>query len=75
LPNRKRLELAKSMAMNPRVMLLDEVNAGLSSGEIDAALDLIRRISSRGITIVIIEHLMKVVFSLSHRILCFTTVL
>jgi branched-chain amino acid transport system ATP-binding protein len=55
--------------MNPRVMLLDEVNAGLSSGEIDAALDLIRRISSRGITIVIIEHLMKVVFSLSHRIL------
>jgi branched-chain amino acid transport system ATP-binding protein len=69
LPNRKRLELAKSMAMNPRVMLLDEVNAALSSGKIDAALDLIRRISSRGITIVIIEHLMKVVFSLSHRIL------
>jgi branched-chain amino acid transport system ATP-binding protein len=69
LPNRKRLELAKSIAMNPRVLLLDEVNAGLSSAEIDAALDLIRRISSRGITILIIEHLMKVVFSLSHRIL------
>jgi branched-chain amino acid transport system ATP-binding protein len=69
LPNRKRLELAKSIAMNPRVLLLDEVNAGLGSAEIDAALDLIRRISSRGITILIIEHLMKVVFSLSHRIL------
>ena len=55
--------------MNPRVLLLDEVNAGLSSAEIDTALDLIRRISSRGITILIIEHLMKVVFSLSHRIL------
>ncbi|HET9816317.1 MAG TPA: ATP-binding cassette domain-containing protein, partial [Xanthobacteraceae bacterium] len=69
LPDRKRLELAKSIAMNPRVLLLDEVNAGLNSGEIDAALDLIRRISAQGVTILIIEHLMKVVFSLSHRIL------
>jgi branched-chain amino acid transport system ATP-binding protein len=69
LPDRKRLELAKSIAMNPRVLLLDEVNAGLNSGEIDSALDLIRRISAQGVTILIIEHLMKVVFSLSHRIL------
>jgi branched-chain amino acid transport system ATP-binding protein len=68
LPDRKRLELAKSLAMHPRVLMLDEVNAGLNSGEIDAALDLIRRISARGVTIVLIEHLMKVVFSLSHRI-------
>jgi branched-chain amino acid transport system ATP-binding protein len=69
LPDRKRLELAKSIAMNPRVLLLDEVNAGLNSGEIDSALDLIRRISAQGVTILIIEHLMKVVFSLCHRIL------
>ena len=69
LPDRKRLELRRASAMNPRVLLLDEVNAGLSSAEIDAALDLIRRISSMGITILIIEHLMKVVFSLCHRIL------
>ncbi len=69
LPNRKRLELAKSLAMHPRLLLLDEVNAGLSPTEISVALDLIREISARGITIVIIEHLMKVVFSLSHRIL------
>jgi branched-chain amino acid transport system ATP-binding protein len=69
LPDRKRLELAKSLAMKPRVLMLDEVNAGLNSGEIGAALDLIRRISARGVTIVLIEHLMKVVFSLSHRIL------
>jgi len=47
LPDRKRLELAKSIAMNPRVLLLDEVNAGLNSGEIDSALDLIRRISAQ----------------------------
>lgn len=69
LPNRKRLELAKSLAMHPRLLLLDEVNAGLNTAEIDGALDLIRQISARGITILIIEHLMKVVFSLSHRIL------
>ena len=69
LPDRKRLELAKGLAMRPRVLMLDEVNAGLNSGEIQAALDLIRRISAMGVTIVIVEHLMKVIFSLSHRIL------
>ncbi len=69
LPNRKRLELAKSLAMDPRVLLLDEVNAGLNPSEIDGALDLIRRISARGITIMIIEHVMKVVLSVSERIL------
>ena len=69
LPNRKRLELAKSLAMHPRLLLLDEVNAGLNPTAISGALNLIREISARGITIVIIEHLMKVVFSLSHRIL------
>jgi branched-chain amino acid transport system ATP-binding protein len=69
LPNRKRLELAKSLAMSPRVLLLDEVNAGLNTGEIDAALDLIRQIAARGVTILVIEHVMKVIFSLSNRIL------
>jgi branched-chain amino acid transport system ATP-binding protein len=68
LANRKRLELAKSLAMNPKVLLLDEVNAGLNSTEVDRALELIRKISQRGITIVIIEHLMKVIMSLSERI-------
>ena len=68
LPDRKRLELAKGLAMRPRVLMLDEVNAGLNSSEIDSALELIRRISANGVTIIIIEHLMKVVFSLSHRI-------
>jgi branched-chain amino acid transport system ATP-binding protein len=69
LPDRKRLELAKGLAMRPRVLMLDEVNAGLNSGEIDAALDLIRRVSARGVTIIIVEHLMKVIFSLSDRVL------
>src|SRR5690606_6705256 len=61
LANRKRLELAKSLAMNPKVLLLNEVNAGLNPVEVDRALELIRKISERGITILIIEHLMKVI--------------
>ncbi|AMN41115.1 ABC transporter ATP-binding protein [Rhodoplanes sp. Z2-YC6860] len=69
LAGRKRLELAKSMATNPKVLMLDEVNAGLNSGEIDGALKLIRQIAERGVTILIIEHLMKVVLSLAQRVL------
>ena len=69
LAGRKRLELAKSMAMNPKVLMLDEVNAGLNSGEIDGALKLIRQIADRGVTILVIEHLMKVVLSLAQRVL------
>ena len=68
LANRKRLELAKSLAMNPRVLMLDEVNAGLNSAEIVGALELIQKIAARGISIIIIEHLMKVIMSLSQRI-------
>ncbi len=69
LPSRKRLELAKSLAMRPKLLLLDEVNAGLNTSEIDGALALIRRIAASGITVVLIEHLMKVVLSLSQRVL------
>ena len=69
LAGRKRLELAKSMAMRPKVLMLDEVNAGLNASEIDGALRLIREISERGVTILVIEHLMKVVMSLAQRVL------
>jgi branched-chain amino acid transport system ATP-binding protein len=69
LPDRKRLEFAKSLAMKPKMLLLDEVNAGLNPHEIDTALALIRTIADSGITIIVIEHLMKVVLGLSHRIL------
>jgi len=69
LANRKRLELAKSLATNPRLLLLDEVNAGLNASEIDAALELIRTIAARGITILLIEHVMKVVLKATSRIL------
>jgi branched-chain amino acid transport system ATP-binding protein len=69
LAYRKRLELAKSLAMNPHILLLDEVNAGLNSAEVEQALGLIRAIAARGISIVIIEHLLKVVTGLCSRII------
>jgi branched-chain amino acid transport system ATP-binding protein len=69
LPNRKRLELAKGLATKPRLLLLDEVNAGLNATEIDGALALIRAVAARGITILLIEHLMKVVMRACSRIL------
>ena len=68
LAMRKRLELAKGLAMRPKLLLLDEVNAGLNATEVDHALSLIRGIAARGVTILIIEHLMKVVLSLCTRI-------
>ena len=69
LAGRKRLELAKSLAMRPQLLMLDEVNAGLNSSEIDGALALIRSIAGRGITVLIIEHVMKVIFTLAERVL------
>jgi branched-chain amino acid transport system ATP-binding protein len=68
LANRKRLELAKSLAMEPRLLFLDEVHAGLNSGELKQALDLINKISAMGVTIVLIEHLLRVVLSLVRRL-------
>jgi len=69
LPSRKRLELAKSLAMRPRLLLLDEVNAGLNNTEIGEAIELIRAIAAKGVTVLLIEHLMKVVFSLCEELL------
>ncbi|MDJ0950163.1 MAG: ABC transporter ATP-binding protein [Alphaproteobacteria bacterium] len=69
LPDRKRLELAKSLAIKPKLLLLDEVNAGLNSREIDDALELIQAIADRGVTIILIEHVIKVVLNLSRRLL------
>jgi branched-chain amino acid transport system ATP-binding protein len=68
LAGRKRLELAKSLALRPKLLFLDEVNAGLNQSEVDHALELIRAIAKRGITIVLIEHLMKVVMKASTRV-------
>jgi len=69
LAMRKRLELAKALAMQPKLLLLDEVQAGLNTAEMQRAMDLIRAVSARGVTIVLIEHLMRVVLDLSTRLL------
>ncbi|GMV02848.1 MAG: ABC transporter ATP-binding protein [Burkholderiaceae bacterium] len=68
LAMRKRLELAKALAMHPKLLFLDEVNAGLNSAEVEQAMALIRQIAGSGVTIVLIEHLMKVVLSVSSRV-------
>ncbi len=68
LASRKRIELAKSMAMKPRVLLLDEVNAGLNSAEVDDAIRMVNRIADTGVAIILIEHLLKVVTSICPRI-------
>jgi branched-chain amino acid transport system ATP-binding protein len=69
VPERKRMELARALAMRPTVLFLDEVMAGLNPSEIDAAVALIRRIRDRGVSLVVIEHVMKAIRDLSDRIL------
>jgi branched-chain amino acid transport system ATP-binding protein len=68
LAMRKRLELAKALAMRPKLLFLDEVNAGLNSAEVERATRLIHELAAQGITIVMIEHLMKVVLNVCTRI-------
>jgi branched-chain amino acid transport system ATP-binding protein len=64
----KRLEIGKALATDPRLLLLDEVAAGLKPLEVDTVLDLVRQLNREGITFLIVEHLMKVIMSLSQRI-------
>jgi branched-chain amino acid transport system ATP-binding protein len=65
----KRLELARALAMGPRLLLLDEVMAGLNPKEVDWAMSLVRDIHRRGTTVLMIEHVMKAVMGISHRVL------
>lgn len=65
---RKRLELARALASQPRLLLLDEVMAGLTPTESIAMVDLIRQIREQGIALLVIEHVMKAIMTLSDRI-------
>ncbi|HYY45949.1 MAG TPA: ABC transporter ATP-binding protein [Candidatus Angelobacter sp.] len=67
VPDRKRLEVARALAMQPRLLLLDEVMAGLNPVEVEQALEIIRRLRDRGVTIVLIEHVMKVIVGVCTR--------
>jgi branched-chain amino acid transport system ATP-binding protein len=65
----KQLEIAKALATEPRMLLLDEVAAGLNVSEIDEILELVRELNGQGITLLVVEHVMRVIMSLSQRII------
>ncbi len=67
---RKRLEMARALAMKPQLLLLDENFAGLNPAEVQKTIEIVRKIHASGITILIIEHNMQVIMAISHRILC-----
>jgi branched-chain amino acid transport system ATP-binding protein len=68
LPHRKRLELARALATEPKLLLLDEVMAGLNPTETDELIHLLRQVNKQGITILMIEHVMRGVMALSNRV-------
>jgi branched-chain amino acid transport system ATP-binding protein len=67
-PDRKRLELARALAMDPALLLLDEVMAGLNPRETDEMMEVIREINNDGTSIMVIEHVMRAIMGISHRI-------
>jgi branched-chain amino acid transport system ATP-binding protein len=68
IAGKKRLELARALAARPKLLLLDEVLAGLNPTEVEHMIGVIRRIRESGVTILMIEHLMQAIMSLSDRI-------
>jgi branched-chain amino acid transport system ATP-binding protein len=66
--DQRRLEMARALATQPRILLLDEVMAGLNPAEIDQAVALIKKLSSRGLTIVIVEHVMRAIMAVARHI-------
>jgi branched-chain amino acid transport system ATP-binding protein len=68
-PDRKRLELAKALAQRPKLLLLDEVMAGLNHVEIEEVIEVIKKVRAEGISILVIEHVMKAIQSLSDRLI------
>jgi branched-chain amino acid transport system ATP-binding protein len=69
LAERKRLELARALATEPALLLLDEVMAGLNATEVERIVELIRAVNQRGIALLLIEHVMRAVMSLSDRVI------
>jgi branched-chain amino acid transport system ATP-binding protein len=70
-PGRKRLEIARVLATDPQLMLLDEALAGLNPSELQQGVELLRRIQGLGITLIIVEHIMEVIMTLAARVLVF----
>ena len=65
----RRLEFAKALALRPRLLLLDEVMAGLRHSEIEPSLELIKSLKERGLTIIVVEHVMKAILAISDQVL------
>jgi len=66
--DQRRLEMARALATEPKILLLDEVMAGLNPSEVDQAVALVVKLSSRGLTIVIVEHLMRAIMGVAKHI-------
>ena len=69
LEDRKRLEVARAIASEPELLLLDEVMAGLNPKEIDDAIELVREIRKKGITLIVVDHVMKALMPISERVI------
>ncbi len=69
IADRKRLEMARALATNPKLLLLDEVMAGLTATEVAQAVELIQQINKTGVTVLVIEHIVRAIASVSNRIL------
>ncbi len=69
LADRKRLEVSRALAMTPKLLLLDEVMAGLNHTEMDAMIHLIRELQQEGTSIVVVEHVMKAIVAVCNRII------
>jgi branched-chain amino acid transport system ATP-binding protein len=69
LSGRKRLELGRALATKPQVLLLDEMMAGLNPTEIEEAMHLVKRVRDSGITLIVVEHVMRAVMGISDRIM------
>ena len=68
LPQLKRMEIARALATEPDIILLDEVMAGLNPAECEEAMELVKKLRDRGYTIIMIEHIMKAIMNISDRI-------
>jgi branched-chain amino acid transport system ATP-binding protein len=67
---RKRLEMARALATKPELLLLDENFAGLNPAEVEKTIDIVKKIHTSGVTVLLIEHNMRVVMTISHRLVC-----